>query len=179
VTSVGGLDLSLTATGVALPDGTFATISTSAKGMPRLAAIRDAVLGMVGMADVVVVEGYSMGSGRAGGTTHAHGLGELGGVVRLALYEAGIPHVDVAPARLKKWATGRGNADKDAVLVKAARNWDVQDNNQADAAWLRHMGVCRYLDIEITEAQRQILGQVDWPTLGSTDPWGPTPKEKS
>src|SRR5690606_13241105 len=113
--------------------------------LQRLAWLRDAVVGAVGAAEVVMIEGYAFGAGRAGGTTHAHALGELGGVVRVALVEAGVTLVEVPPARLKKWATGRGNAPKDEVVIAAARRFDPppHNNNEADAAWLRDLGLAR------------------------------------
>jgi len=105
--NVVGVDLSLTATGIADANGAR-TISLRTKGMERLAAIRDVVwiathvsdLGSGAACnlcapvtlygahpDLLVIEGYSMGSH----SSHAHELGELGGVVRLKLWEAGLP----------------------------------------------------------------------------------------
>lgn len=48
-------------------------------------------------------------------------------------------HGDTYPATLKKWATGRGNADKAAMLEAVARRWRrVDDHNEADAVALLH-----------------------------------------
>ena len=161
-----GVDPSLSSTGVALADDTFATISTSAKGPKRLEAIRDQLLKLADGCDIVVIEGYSMGSHQG-----SHQLGELGGVLRLALWEAGIPYVEVAPTRLKKWATGKGNAPKDQVLAKAARRWaGVSNNDEADAAWLRDMGCAHYVSSSLSKAHADILAQVDWPELTPTAP---------
>jgi crossover junction endodeoxyribonuclease RuvC len=158
--AVVGVDPSLSSTGVALADGGFATISTSAKGPKRLEAIRDRLLKIALPCDIVVIEGYSMASHQG-----AHQLGELGGVLRLALWQAGVPYVEVAPTRLKKWATGKGNAPKDQVLAKAARRWPgVSNNDEADAAWLRDMGWTHYCGVA-SKAHAEILAQVDWPAL--------------
>lgn len=140
-----GLDPSLTATGVALPDGTTATVAPRlARGVPRHVAealriieIRDRVAVLLDGVDLVVVEGYSYGSG-----FQAHQLGELGGVLRVLFTEAGVRWVEVAPAAAKRYATGKGNAGKPDMLG-AARGAGVAtaSHNEADAWWLRAIGV--------------------------------------
>lgn len=78
------VDLSLTRTGLCDADGPT-TYAAGGDGLARLAAIRDRVLGAAADAELVAIEGYSFGSkGRA-----VVSIGELGGVVRLALAEAG------------------------------------------------------------------------------------------
>lgn len=142
-------------------------------GMERLAWIREHLaVDYCATADLVVIEGYSFGSGRAGGTTHAHALGELGGAVRLELWDRGIPYVDVPPASLKKYATGRGNANKEQVLVAAVRRLDYQgaDPNEADALWLREMGCDAYQTRppRVPAAHQEALHAVPWPHLERT-----------
>lgn len=167
VPNVIGLDLSLTMTGVATAAGSFAIRCGNERGMARLATVRNRVIGVVsrnGRADLVVIEGYSMGTARQ--SSHAHGLGELGGVVRLVLWEAGVPYVDVPPACLKKYATGAGNARKEAVLIAAVRRGaEVQDNNEADAWWLRAMGMDALGSpvVVVPQLHRKALTTVAWP----------------
>jgi crossover junction endodeoxyribonuclease RuvC len=141
-----GIDPSLTATGVALPDGTVATVAVKlSKGgrlkhvreSDRLIAIRDRVACLLDDVDLVVVEGYSYGSG-----FQAHQLGELGGVLRVLLTEAGVAWVEVAPTRVKRYATGKGNAGKaDMLLAAQCAGVATTDHNAADAWWLRAVGV--------------------------------------
>lgn len=152
-------DLSLTSTGVADRNGTR-RIKPKTTGPARLAEIRDAVLaathpgdddcsglpcgdcmprsGGIGTfygehPDLVVLEGYSYASGNK-----AHDVGEMGGVVRLALYEAGINYHVVSPPTIKVAATGKGNASKDDVLLAAVRRlgYDGNSKDEADALWL-------------------------------------------
>lgn len=49
----------------------------------------------------------------------------------------GIEHASVHTATLKKFATGKGNADK-TLMVEAARKFklDLADDNEADALWI-------------------------------------------
>lgn len=167
------LDLSLSHTGWAVEiiagdesHQASGAIMTKLVGMPRLAAIRDAVLEHAAGADVVVIEGYAFGQAR--GTSQMHSTGELGGVVRLALYEAGILFVDVAPASLKKYATGRGNAKKEEMLAAAIRrlDYDGHDHNISDALWLLAMGVHRYKGISVVPKDHWSgLEKVNWPEI--------------
>lgn len=143
MTAVVGLDLSLTATGVATTAGEV-VISSKLKGMARIAAIDGRIWEHVGGVapmmdvDLVVIEGYSFGSRNS----QAHALGELGGVVRMALHTLAVPYIDVPPSTLKVFATGKGNAGKDEVLAAAIRRlgFGGHDNNAADALWLRALG---------------------------------------
>lgn len=134
-----GIDPSLTATGIAYPDGTLTTIGGDAKhGDHRLTRIYQAVAtAAVTGADLAVLEDLP---------THAHGAGITGmaqGVIRLALQTSSVPYVTVAAATLKKYATGSGaatKADMRMALFKRA-TLDVRDDNQCDAWWLRAMGM--------------------------------------
>lgn len=140
--AVVGLDLSLTATGWANVAGVSGVYRTKATGTERLAALRRAVDILVGAgldsADLIVIEGYSFGS-RNGGEK----LGELGGVIRLLLHDRGVRWVEAPPATLKKYATGKGNAGKNDVKAAARKRlgWGGEDDNEADALWLRAIGL--------------------------------------
>lgn len=166
-----GLDLSLASTGGANIDGTPYRLLTSSKGIHRLWWFREQIRQLAeapGRPDVVIVEGYSMGTARQ--SSHAHALGELGGVVRLALRDAEIPFVDVPPASLKKYATGKGNANKELVLVEAVKRlgYEGSSNDEADALWLRAMGLDAYGApvVQMPAKNREAIGAVVWPTLG-------------
>ena len=164
MTRVLGLDLSLTATGFAYNDEVVGVIRSKAKGERRLAEIREAVLDFAHEADVVVLEGYAFAR-----PNQAHQLGELGGVVRVALYDRRIPFAEVPPAVLKKFATGKGNATKDQVLAAAIRRFGFEgdDNNAADAWLLRWMGlsVYEFHGLPATAYAVEALGRVSWPKL--------------
>jgi crossover junction endodeoxyribonuclease RuvC len=138
-----GLDLSLAATGIAWESGVRAMNTPAAKidGPERLVKIRREVCAIVRFpvkADLVVIEGYSYGSQNS----HAHSLGELGGVIRVALFELGVAYVEVPPQTLKMFAAGTGAAKKEQVVYEAKVRLGYQgfDNNEADALWLRALG---------------------------------------
>lgn len=160
-------DLSLTCTGYADADGSGVLVPPAAKsrGVERLQWIRDAVLLRAAGADVVVLEGYSFASqGRA-----IVSLGELGGVVRCALADAGIRWTEIAPASRAMFATGKGNAAKPEVFAAAIRELSYRGNSldETDALWLYRMALERYEpgSIRLNEKRRQAMGKVSWPVL--------------
>lgn len=155
-----GLDLSLTATGVAIiDDGTAATVAqttvhtfvskgakdaTIAQRVARLDQIERAVFGFTGLgdsfADLIVIEGPSYAQRTQTGEHLRAGLWWR--LVSFIEGECG-PVAEVPPTVLKKYATGKGNAGKDEVLLAVARRFpdvEVRDNNQADALVLAAMG---------------------------------------
>lgn len=146
-----GLDLSLTATGIALADGTAITAkSAHLRGEPRLVWVRRQVAKAVGLAPtrdgstldrptVVVIEAPAF----MAKSSHQFSLGQLAGVVKVMLYEAHVPYVEVVNQRIKTLATGRGNAPKPEVLKAAWQRlgYEGTDDNQADALWLRQLGL--------------------------------------
>jgi|SaaInlV_100m_DNA_3_1039692.scaffolds.fasta_scaffold04317_2 Holliday junction resolvasome RuvABC endonuclease subunit len=73
------------------------------------------------------------------GTDAAHAYGGYLSHVGSYCEEANIPHAGVAVGTIKKFATGRGNANKDE-MVEAAKikylDQDIEDDNQADALML-------------------------------------------
>jgi len=161
-----GLDLSLTATGYAPSIGLWGVLkpAKSLSGAARLDMIERLVMTLMEPApDLVVIEGYAYG--RPNQAAH---IGELGGVIRLALHRAGHVFVDVPPANLKKYATGKGNASKPDVRVGVLQRFghDIADDNSCDAFVLRAMA----LDalgapmVKMPATHRSALDKVAWPT---------------
>ena len=143
-TPVIGLDLSLTSTGIAMPDGSTDVISVNQKDVLRLISLRNAIMEKINQYKhpIVVLEGYSF----AQRNSNAHSLGELGGVVKTALVEADCTLVVVAPTQRAKFATGKGNASKAEVVSSiSARTGIVWSGKGADDkvdAWiLREMAL--------------------------------------
>lgn len=145
MSTVIGIDPSMTATGLAYADGFTATVtfSKATTGDARLAHIamhikEVDVMPMTGQSvDLAVLEDLP---------THAHGAGITGmvqGVIRYQLIRDGIPYLTVPAATLKKYATGKGNATKPDMRMELYKRTgiDLKDDNQVDAAWLRLLGL--------------------------------------
>lgn len=168
---VAGLDLSMTATGICLPDGSTHTIRTIATHRDRrLRAIAEAIANAVlqdGHAcDLAVIEEAPPGlKGAAIKTIHM-----VHGAVRLTLIDAQVPYAVVNPRTLKAYATGDLAADKTAMAMaaykRAQREFpDDKGGDQCDAWWLRAAGLDHLAHPEVTlpKAQRERLNTVTWP----------------
>lgn len=66
---------------------------------------------------------------------------ELQGVLKLFCEENGIEYKSYMPTEIKKFATGKGNAKKEAMIEAAQTTYGMQgkDDNQADAICLYHL----------------------------------------
>lgn len=161
-----GLDLSLSATGVACAECCEVMKPNADHGPARLNEILTGltVRHRVVDADVVVLEGYSYAA-----ANQAHQMGELGGVVRHHLWRLGVPYVTVAPTRLKKFATGKGNVGKDAMVAAAVRlGCPAEDNNAVDAWFLRQIGLYHYspdAGLPRTDYRDETCGKIEWPVM--------------
>lgn len=140
-----GIDASLEGTGLCLVSvagfvlRSKTVLPAGLRDMARLALIKTDTIAFLGDIDVAyaAVEGYAFGA-----VNQAFSLGEVGGVLRLLLHEQGIPRVDVPPVNLKKWATGRTEADKDEMVAAAiADGARPGDHNQADAYFLARIAL--------------------------------------
>ena len=164
-----GLDLSLTSTGIALPDGTTEAISVPMKDVTRLIALRNIIMEKINQHKhpLVVIEGYSF----AQRNSQAHALGELGGVIRVALVEADCTIAVVAPTQRAKFATGKGNAGKSevvsAISARTGIVWSGKGaDDKADAWILQEMGLTalgrsRY---DWPKANLAALEKTEWPS---------------
>lgn len=181
MTQIIGLDLSLTSTGVAVVNHspTFGTtaavdsIQSKGKATATLTDRSTRLRGLVGKitdharnADLIVIEGPSFGQARQGGQHDRAGLWWLT-VARLT--GLGLTVVEVAPATRAKYATGKGNAGKDAVLAAVVRRYadvDVTGNDEADALVLAAMGA-RWaghpIDDPLPALQLAAMAKPQWP----------------
>lgn len=76
---------------------------------------------------------------RHAGTQAAHVYGELRGVITSLCEERGIAYCGAPVATVKRLATKKGNADKDAMVAAARAFWPdvrIEDDNHADALWI-------------------------------------------
>ena len=137
---VAGLDLSLRATGVATPIGTLHTIKpgTRREGK-RLDHLVLGILSYIEPVELAVIEGYAQG----GHMRSLLPLAELGGAVKRELHRRQISYVVIPPSVVKKVATGHGNAGKEAVFNAATLHVKPADFDQADAFWLRQIGLAQ------------------------------------
>ncbi|QRY62715.1 crossover junction endodeoxyribonuclease RuvC [Gordonia sp. PDNC005] len=189
--TVTGLDLSLTGTGIAHiridrpptvdPQTTVETLTITSTGrradtlpqrVARIRKLRNAIVDQARTADLVVLEAPAFAA-NVGSVWDRAGLWHH---VVAALDHLGVPYIDVAPTRVKKFAADKGNADKAAVAAGMARLWGERaapaDNNQFDALALASLGAIRVagrqLPIRVLERHREVVAAIDWPTVPVT-----------
>lgn len=164
-----GIDPSLTSTGISFAGQTI-SIRRDTTGPQRLVEIRDQVMYTVIHNDVscVAIEHYSYASRNS----QAHSIGELGGVLRVALYEAQIPTVEIPPTCRAKFATGKGNAGKpevvSAISARTGIVWSGGDGSDRCDAWILEE-MLRYKlglsTIDWPKSNLDALEKVDWSPL--------------
>lgn len=158
--TLAAFDLSLAATGYARYTGAldFGTLKPpkGATGHPRLNWIRECVTELAKGAELVIMENLSYGSNDASAQERA-GLAYM---IRDTFWKREQPFVLIAPTTLKKWVTGKGNAEKNLMLREVWRrfNVDAGNDNEADAVALAFLGRALVGDWEPQiDAQREVL----------------------
>lgn len=160
-----GLDLSITATGVASHLAITTIKGLTKHGDRRLIHITR------NLTDLHILEPITLAV-LEDIPTHAHAAGITGmvhGAVRAWLLTNQVPYVLVTPATLKAFATGRGNANKTDMAVAALKRAgrEFADDNQCDAWWLRQAALHWYgtPEFDLPAAQRARLDKIAWPRL--------------
>lgn len=155
-----GLDLSLTSTGISV-NGSTRSIRSKNKGIERLIEIKDGILAVAQAESVgiVAIEGYSYASQYS----QAHSIGELGGVVKVAIRGMGLPMVIIPPTCRAKFATGKGNSGKldvvASITAKTGLLFTGADGNDRCDAWILEQMTLTYLGLSTYEwNQDQLLG---------------------
>lgn len=142
MSGVVGLDLSLTGTGIATATSTRRVGTEPKHGdtIQRSGIIWRAVLETLQDVRPALVVVESPAFAATGGQGHERGY--LWWRVMEVVQGAGVPWKKATPQMLKKYATGSGAADKDAMVLAAARRfeWFTGKNDEADALWACAMG---------------------------------------
>lgn len=147
-----GVDLSLTNTGLVVLNSTGIIKQKLIKSKPlgekptdeliRIKKIIEDIEEFVSeyYPSVVCIEGLAF---MAKNTTALVQLSALNYMTRSMLNEYNIPFVIVAPTTLKKFVTGKGNSDKEVLMMMVYRDYNEQllDNNIVDAFALSLIGM--------------------------------------
>jgi Holliday junction resolvasome RuvABC endonuclease subunit len=164
-----GIDPSLTSTGVSV-GGQTVSIRPDSTGPERLIDIRDQIIYTIHHHQIncVAIEHYSYASRNS----QAHSIGELGGVLRVALYEAKIATIEIPPTCRAKFATGKGNAGKaevvSAISAKTGIVWNGSDGSDRCDAWILEEMIRCKMGISLHQwpkASTDGLEKVDWSPL--------------
>jgi Holliday junction resolvasome RuvABC endonuclease subunit len=91
--------------------------------------------------DYAAIENYAFGA-KSNSVFQMGGLGEM---LRLSLFKNKVPYKEYEPARVKKYATGKGNAEKSQMVLAAFKDgFDVSKYGKSgedlsDAYWIAQM----------------------------------------
>ena len=71
---------------------------------------------------------------------------EMQGVLKLWCEDHSVDFRSYSPSEVKKHATGKGNANKDAMIRAAQKKWRkvIEDDNTADALWILDLALTDY-----------------------------------
>lgn len=166
---IAGIDLSLTSTGICI-NGSSQIVTTNFRGAERLSVVARKILDICidAKIELVIIEGYSYASQNS----RAHSIGELGGCVRMLLWENDIPFVDVSPSTRAKFATGKGNASKASVIENVQKITGLVfegkgADDRCDAFVLEQIGLAKLGKRMYDWPEEGILSltKVDWSAL--------------
>ncbi len=181
-----GLDLSLTATGIAAIAVADGQLSTAVHTSPapnddrldchvlRHRGLVDGVVGQVVAADpaLVVIEGLAFSVSSKDSSLTRRGF--VWWAVIEGLCAAGVPLIQAAPTQIKQIATGKGNASKEQMVAAYVSAWpdapvDRHVRDRADAAFAAALGAAWLggvpLPFKVTVQRRKALKRLAEPTL--------------
>lgn len=128
----------------------------------RLMDITDKIIRIINLncteLEVITIEGFSYGS-KGRGVSTQYGIGWL---MRSELIRKGFEYIEVSPGGLKKFATGKGNAAKDALVLPIYKKWNYEhkSDNVRDAYVLARMAMALDGNLELTAYQKEVIEKV-------------------
>lgn len=121
----------------------------------RMVTLIDEIMRHLQPDDVICIEGFGFAS------QQAIQLGGIGWGVRMALFRRGIAYTEVSPAAVKKFATGRGNAKKDEMVLPIWKRWGFEhsSDNVRDAFVLAQIAraLAPNIEVQVTKEQFEVL----------------------
>jgi len=165
-----GLDMSMTATGFCLKEGVrlqLETIKTEPKGFPNdLERLKHIVKETVGRIPdnvrMICLEDFFTPANKAQ-IGAAIKLAMLGALVRVALYDRGLPFFVVAASQIKKFVTGSGASPKSIIVRETYKRWGIEakDDNQADAAAMAYLAeALLHPEVEMPKFQKDVVNTI-------------------
>ena len=170
-----GIDPSISGTGVVLlksadqiakPYALYEQSITATPGAVGLQRTREIVFMLMKLIHewnphAIVVEGYSLNTKNVSSIVP---LVELGGLLRVMMMLDGFKWYDPRASQVKQFATGKGNAPKDKMMMNVLKHWghESKDNNTADAYVLAAMGLAAANRLKgATVDMRMIAGKME------------------
>lgn len=123
---------------------------------------RMAELVKIAQPGLVVYEDYAYGKSGRGGFGATFDIGELGGVVKLLLFERGFDVLCISPTSLKSIIAGHGHAKKPEIVKQLRDRYGIQvaQHDEADAVGLLLIGEMRCASNNIPQDLRKRFASV-------------------
>jgi crossover junction endodeoxyribonuclease RuvC len=158
-----GIDPS-TKTGLAIIDKNNEIINvqevftTSKEDPERFVDIASQILEELHPNDIIAIEGFSYGS-KGKGVSTQYGLGWI---IRTFLYERGYDYIEIPPTSVKKFATGKGNVKKDAMVLPIYKHWGFEhsSDNVRDAYVLAKVAKALHEEEGLTTYQKEVVKKI-------------------
>ncbi|WP_240371706.1 RuvC family protein [Anoxybacteroides rupiense] len=133
-------------------------VSEEKRDPQRFIDIVDAIMSHITNQDVICIEGFSYSS-RGAAVSIQYGIGWI---LRSELIKAGLNYHDVPPSSVKKFATGKGNAKKDELVLPIYKRWgfEHESDNVRDAFVLAQMAQALRGQAELTKFQQEALNKI-------------------
>ncbi|MBU8720507.1 crossover junction endodeoxyribonuclease RuvC [Bacillus spizizenii] len=134
-------------------------IKTKVKGDPqRFMDIAAQVIKFIRPGDKVCIEDFSYGS-TGQGVSIQYGIGWL---IRARLINKQIDYIEVPPSVVKKFATGKGNAKKEHMVMPIYKHWGYEhkSDNVLDAYVLCQISRALHTKVNLTKYQQESLQKI-------------------
>lgn len=111
--------------------------------------------------DRVLIEGFSFGS-RGAGVSKMFGIGWT---IRIMLEEEHFKWTEAAPTTVKKFASNKGNAKKEDLVLPVYKKWGFESssNDITDAFIMAKMAWGMYNPDELLEYEKEVLKKIKKP----------------
>lgn len=132
-----GIDASARSTGVVIAslEGDTKEYLLVPKNLKGPARLKNLYLGLMDCVSGIKIERAAIEGPSYNSANKPFTLGEVYGVFKLLLEIRGVPVHVVSPRSVKKYATGKGSATKEEVLLRAKAMGCVSDSNDVADAW--------------------------------------------
>jgi len=127
----------------------------------RMSSLIDYIVSKIQLGDRVGIEGFSFAS-KGQGVDFQYGLGWA---LRIALFKKGIHYIEPAPTQVKKFATGKGTADKTEVALGLFKRYGYENksDNVRDAFTVAQIVRGYFNQEKLVSHQREVIGAMKNP----------------
>jgi crossover junction endodeoxyribonuclease RuvC len=127
----------------------------------RMIRLIDAMMMLIIPGDIITIEGFANGAKGA----YVGQMFGIGWGIRMALTRRNMPYTDVAPSQVKKFATGKGNASKEDMILPLSKRWGFENpsDNVRDAYIIAQIGRALHVPVPMVATQKDVILAIQYP----------------